>query len=128
MSTIYLPARTAFARGQVDVLVDQLMMTMVGPGYVVDDHHADLGDLTNQIGAPVVVSVTNVVDGEVACNPVTFVGVADGTVIAGLVTYVAGSGLLLGYADQRADSVPLNPLAGTGGDVTFDFVDYLLKI
>lgn len=128
MSTIYRPARTAFARGQVDVMVDQLMTTMVGPGYVVDDHHGDLGDLTNQIGAPVAVSVTNVVDGEVTCTPVTFVGVPDGTIIAGLVTYVAGSGLLLGYADRRADSVPLNPLAGTGGDVTFDFVDYLLKI
>jgi hypothetical protein len=128
VSVIYRAARTAFVRGQVDVMVDQLMMVMVGVGYVLDDHHDDIVDLTDQIGGAVVVSVVNVVDGVVTCNPVTFTAVPDGTVVAGLVTYVDGTGLLLGYADRRADNVPLNPTAGTGGDLTFDFVDYLLKI
>lgn len=128
MSAIYRPARTAFLRGNVDVLTDQLMLTMVGPGYVLDDHHDNVADLTDTIGASVNITVIDVIDGVLTCEPVTFVAVPDGSTIAGLVTSVNATGLLLGYADRRADTVPLNPLAGTGGDVTFDFVDYLLKI
>lgn len=128
MSTVYRAARSALLLGQIDVTNDVLMMQMVGPGYVLNDAHDDIGDVTDKVGAAVTVNITGVVDGEAGCDPVTFVAVPDGSTIAGLVTYVNASGLLVGFTDRRADSVPLNPLAGTGGDLTFNFVDYLLKI
>jgi hypothetical protein len=128
VSGIYRKARTEFTRGHIDVLTDYLKLAMVGPAYAFDDHHQTIADLVGVIGTAVGISVLDVVDGEVTCQPVTFVAVPDGTTISGLVTYLDGTGLLIAYADRRADAVPLGPLAGTGGDVTFDFVDYLLKI
>jgi hypothetical protein len=128
VSGIYRSARSALWQGQIDMTAMPVAMALVGPGYVFDDTDTTMGDVTDII-TTAGVTVTGVVNGEVLCNPVTFTAVADGTTIAGLVTFIdSGDQALVGFADRRADSVPLNPLPGTGGDVTFTFVDYLLKI
>jgi len=128
MSGIYLAARSALWQGELDVATGPVGLALVGPGYVFDPDHSTTGDLTDVVGtAPV--TITNIIDGEVHCDPVTFVNVADTTTVAGLVTFINDPGQgLIGFADRRADSVPLNPLTGNGGDLTFTFVDYLLKI
>ena len=128
MSGIYASARSALWLGDIDIMSAAVRAIMVGPGYVYDDTDTVLDDVSNVIGTGVIVTITAVTDGEVTCEPVTFVAVPDGTVVAAIVTYIEGTETLIGYADRRADSVPLNPTAGTGGDMTFTFVDYLLKI
>lgn len=128
MSGIYASARSALWQGGIDVMSDPVRAILVGPGYTYDEADTVLADLTDVIGTGVIVTIDAVTAGEVTCDPVTFVAVPDAAVIAGIVTYIEGTNDLIGYADRRADSVPLNPTAATGGDITFTFVDYLLKI
>lgn len=128
MSGIYRAARTALWEGQLDVVTGPVGLALVGPGYTYDPDHTTTADLTAVI-ATAPVTITNIVDGEVQCDPVTFVAIAETATVAGLVTFINDGGQgLIGFVDRRADSVPVNPTAGSGGDMTFTFVDYLLKI
>lgn len=132
MSGIYVTARNAMLIGQLDVVTDALMAQLVGAPFVYSENDTDLTAISGRIGTPMPVSITEVTNGEAHCAPVLFPSVPDGVSVSGVLTYRAGvddaGSMLIGFADRRADAVPLNPLPGTGGDLLFDFVDYLLKI
>lgn len=132
MSGIYVTARNAMLIGQLDVVTDALMAQLVGAPFAFNENNTDLTAVSGRIGSPMPVSITTVTNGEAHCEPVLFPSVPDGATVSGVLTYRAGvddaGSMLIGFADRRADAVPVNPLAGTGGDLVFEFVDYLLKI
>lgn len=129
MSGIYLVARNAMLTGQLNVLGDSLMLQLVGSDFTFDATESDLSVIGGRVGTPMPVTVIDVIGGEVQCEDVLFVSVPDGTAIAGLLTYRTGvdADMPIGFTDRRADGVPLATI-GTGGDLNFAFVDYLLKI
>ena len=132
MSGIYFVARNAMLIGQLDVVTEPIMLQLVGFPFTYNETDTDLSVISGRIGTAMPVTVTEVTAGEVRCEDVLFPSVPDGSTAIGLLTYRAGvddaGSMVIGFADRRADGVPLAPLAGTGGDLNFTFVDYLLKI
>jgi hypothetical protein len=129
---IYPSARTALLTGQINMLTDTVMLVPLDSTYTYDETDRHLNDVTTTpVATAQIVSVIDVTDGEVHVQPITFPGVADGTTITGLVAYIdAGTPAvspLLGFTNRRGDTVTLS-VPGTGGDITFTFDDYLLKI
>ena len=128
---VYTGARTQFLAGAMSMTDDSFGMALVGPSFVFDDADGYLADIAGVIDtAPVI--VTSVDYGMAQCEPVVFPTVASAVTVAGLVLFRDSTdpitSPLVAHIDRRADSVPLNPLVGNNGDLTFTFVDYLLKI
>jgi hypothetical protein len=118
---VYPIAKHDFLTGAINMLTDTVKVALVTDTY--DPADTVLADLTTV--ATAIVSVTEVTtDGRVLCNDVTFVNVTGATVV-GAVTFVDG-GPLIGFTDQRADTVPLS-FTPNGGDVTLSY-NYLVKL
>lgn len=125
MRAVYPSAKTAFLRGQVDLLADTIKAQLVG-AYTYDPAHVDTDDLTGLVGTAVIVSVTDVANGVALCADLIYADLT-GADVTGIAFYRDGiPGTLLSFTDQRGDTTPL-AVTPNGGDVTFTF-DYLLKI
>lgn len=124
---VYPVARSALLRGDVDLETEPVALTLVGAAFVYDPGDAALTDIGGTIGTAVAVTITGINNGEVTASPVTYTAVADGVSVRGLVLAVVSSAMLVAFIDRRADAVPLTAL-GNGGDITFTFPDYLVKI
>ena len=124
---VYPVARSALLRGDVDLEANPLTLTPVGPVFTYDAGHVVLADIAGTVGPAVAVTITGITNGEVTADPVLFTAVADGVSVRGLVLAVVATSMLVAHIDRRADAVPLTAL-GNGGDITFTFPDYLVKI
>jgi hypothetical protein len=129
---IYPAARSRLWHGDLDVMADPLAALLVGESFVADPVDVFVSDLAVDavIGLPVPIVVIDVIDGAVLAEPITF-PLVDDTFSGVVVCQWSGdaiTSMLIGAADRRADAVPIHPTPGNGGDVTFTFVDYLLKI
>lgn len=124
---VYPVARSALLRGDIDLETDPVALTLVGAAFVYDPGDAALADIAGTIGTAVAVTITGITNGEVTADPVTYSSVADGVSVRGLVLVVVATSMLVAHIDRRADAVPLTAL-GNGGDMTFTFPDYLVKI
>lgn len=124
---VYPVARSALLRGDVDLEANPLTLTPVGPVFTYDAADAVLADIAGTVGPAVAVTITGIANGEVTADPVLFATVADGVSVRGLVLAVVATSMLVAHIDRRADAVPLTAL-GNGGDITFTFPDYLVKI
>lgn len=131
MSDLYTPARTAFLRGQINMVTDTILVTLVDETFEFIAGQTYLDAIGGRIGGPVVASVTDVTNGQALVAPMTFPSVPDGVTVMGLVVYKGGTTAidspLIGFVDRRSDSIAIGPLAGTGSDLIFTF-DYLIKI
>lgn len=129
---IYVQARSRWLTGSLNCLSDPLSMVIVGPAFTFDNGDSFVNDIAGIIGTKKPVTVTGVDQGMVQCEPVTFLAVPAGATVAGLVLFQDSgdpiTSLLIAHMDRRADSVPLNPLVGDDGNLTFTWPDYLLKI
>ena len=121
MRAVYPIAKHDFLTGAINMLTDTIKVALVTDAYDANDTVlADLATVATSI-----VSVTEVTDdGRVLCDDITFVNVTGATVV-GAVTYVE-AGPLIGFTDQRADTVPIS-FTPNGGDVTLSY-NYLLKL
>lgn len=130
MSAVYPAGKDGFLRGQVDLLVDTIKVVLLGD-YTYDPADAVLSDLTATIGSAVQVAVASVADGIAIANDITFASVAAGATVRGLAVYrdagTAESSLLLAHLDRRADSTPI-AIVTNGGDISFTFTNYLVKL
>lgn len=130
MSGWYGAAKTAIMRGQIDFETDTIRATLVGAGYTYDAAHETTDDLTDQLAAPVVVSVTGVDNGAVAVDAVTFEAVASGATVKGVVVYRDGATpdatVLVAYIDRTLGALPLS-VETDGTDFVFSF-DPLVRI
>lgn len=124
---VYPVARTALLRGEIDLETDPLSLIMISPAFAYDPLDGVLADIAGTIGTAATVTITGITNGEVTCDPVTYTAVADGVSVRGLVLAVVSTSMLVAHIDRRADAVPLTAL-GNGGDITFTFPDYLVKI
>jgi hypothetical protein len=118
---IYPVGKEALLRGQIDLMADTIKAQLVGAYTIVDD-------LVDLVGAPLIVSVTDVTGGVALCADLVYVDLT-GNTVTGIVIYQDNTpdpGVLVAYTNQRADTVPIN-VVPDGGDVTFSF-DFLLKI
>lgn len=131
MSALYPGAASRLLRGQINFETDTFKAQLVSIYSVFDAADVYITDVDNTVEDAVAVTVTDVTGGEVHCSPLTFPSVHDGNLIGGAVLYQDSgdpyTSPLIGYIDRRADSVPIAPYEGTGGDITFTF-DYLVKI
>lgn len=129
MSAWYVAARQALLVGEIDFLTDTFQMIAATPDYVFNANDT-MATIETHIGVgPVAVTVAGITGTTVHIDPVTYPGVADGLVLGALVAYKddAGTKTPVAYIDRRGDTVPINPLTGDGGSITFQF-DYLVKI
>jgi hypothetical protein len=125
----YPAARSALWMGDIDVTTPgALVPVLVDQTYTFDPLDVALADIGGQIASgPALVGI-DVVDGHVRCDPVTFVAVPDGVIVAGIVIHYVPADMVVAFVTRRADAVPLNPTVGNGNDIRLHFVDYLLKI
>jgi hypothetical protein len=129
VSAWYTAARHGLLVGDFDFEVDTLAMIAVKPSYVFNADHT-MATIEPHTGAgPIVMTVNAVTGTTVYVDPVTFPGVTDGLVISALVAYKDAAGVKtpVAFIDRRGDTVPINPLTGDGGSLTFAF-DYLVRI
>ncbi len=127
MRVIYPVGKEALLRGQIDLMTDTIKAQLVG-AYTYQPADADVDDLTDLVGAPLIVSVTDVTGGVALCADLVYVDLG-GNTVTGIVIYQDNTpdpGVLIAYTNQRADTVPIN-VVPNGADVTFSF-DFLLKI
>lgn len=129
MSAWYNAARHGLLVGDLDFETDPLQMIAVKPSYLFNANDTMATVETHVAAGPIAVTVADVTGTTVHIDPVTYPGVTDGLVISALVAYkdVAGTKTPVAYIDRRGDTVPINPLTGDGGSVTFAF-DYLVRI
>lgn len=123
MRVIYPVGKEALLRGQIDLMTDTIKAQLVG-AYTYQPADADVDDLVDLVGAPLIVSVTDVAGGIALCADLVYVDLG-GNTVTGIVFY-QDAGPLIAYTNQRADTVPIN-VVPNGADVTFSF-DFLLKI
>lgn len=123
MRVIYPVGKEALLRGQIDLMADTIKAQLVG-AYTYNPADAIVDDLVDLVGAPLIVSVTDVTGGVALCADLVYVDLT-GNTVTGIVIY-QDAGPLIAYTNQRADTVPIN-VVPNGADVTFSF-DFLLKI
>jgi hypothetical protein len=130
MSAVYPSTKDLLLRGDIDFLVDTFMLQMVG-NYVYDATDTVASDVTAKIDAAVQVSVASVSGGMAIANDVTFSAVSSGLTVTGLVVYRDAVDLtsadLIAYINRRSDSTPVR-IPTSGGDITFTFTNYLIKL
>lgn len=103
-----------------------LKAVLVDDDFTFDPAHDVLGDITGIIGTAVTVDVAAISGGVLSVDPVTFVGVAAGPTVRGLVFFLDVGDLLLCAVDYRADTTPVG-VETNGGPITFTF-DRLLRL
>jgi len=118
---VYPIAKHDLLAGAINMLTDTVKCALVADDY----NPADLSIADVTVVATTNVSVTDITDdGQVLCNDITFASVS-GSPVTGVVTYIDG-GPLVGYTNQRADTVPID-ITPNGGDITLSF-PYLVKL
>jgi len=119
---IYPAGKTAFLRGQVDMVTDTIRAQLVSSAY--DPNDTVITDVAGHVGVSVVLSGVTVTNGVADGDDIVFPDVT-GEPVKAVVLYKDG-GTLISYADQRADTLPID-ITPNGGDITMTF-QYLVKI
>jgi hypothetical protein len=128
---VYPGARSHWLTGTLSMTNDSFGMALVNDSFVYEANDQYLDHVAGVIDTTPVV-ITDVLDGIAQCEPVVFPAVSGMLTVSGLVLFRDSgdpiTSLLVAHIDRRADSVPLYPLVGNNGDLTFTFPDYLIKI
>lgn len=124
MRNIYPAAKTAFLRGQVDLVTDTIKAQLTTGG-TYDANDAAIGDVAGLLGSPVIITGITVTNGIADGDDIVFPDVGGAAHVTGVVLFKDG-GTLISFCDQRADTVPLD-ITPNGGDITMTF-QYLVRL
>lgn len=123
----YSAGKQALLQGDLGFDSDTLKAVLV-TGYVFDDTDDVIADVApTVVGDAVTVTGVSLAGGIVTCDPVVFEGVTGEAHVSGFVLYAQSGGTLIAYCDTALDTVPLD-VEPNGGDLTFTFPNYLVKL
>lgn len=131
MNTLYPKGREAFLTGEIDWLGDDIKVVICEAGYVYDDAHEFLSDVTDVIDTSGNLTNKSATDGIADADDVTFTAVPAGPDIERVIVFQdtgnPATSRLIVYYDRNTASVQIE-LTPSGLDVLVQWSNGALKM